>query len=164
MKIDKEKLNRYFWYEDTNGNVIEEKQVKDFEYVTYHCCFPLEITEHIDEYCYHPRNLFIKHLCFFIKPLRRYLNKKYKDNKTFKRILECNSHIGGGNEEVILAMANSGDYTLSEALLVWSQSCERCMNVIAYKYLNGKDGYEEYSDEWEKCNTVCDFCRDELLI
>ena len=39
--------------------------------------------------------------------------------------------------------------------------CERCMNVLAYKYLNGKDGYEEYSEEWLKCPTVCQFCKDE---
>lgn len=45
---------------------------------------------------------------------------------------------------------------------VWkhiSTACERCMNVLAYKYLNGADGYEEYSDEWKKCNTECDFCK-----
>ena len=69
--------------------------------------------------------------------------------------------IGGGNQEVIMAMVNSGDYALEEALVVYSSACERCMNVLAYKYLNGKDGYPEHSEEWEKCNTVCDFCRGE---
>lgn len=58
-----------------------------------------------------------------------------------------------------MAMVNSGDYTLQEALVVFSTACERCMNVLTYKYLNGADGYEEYSDEWEKCNTECDFCK-----
>ena len=67
--------------------------------------------------------------------------------------------IGGGNQDVIMAMVNSGDYTLQEALVVYSTACERCMNVLAYKYLNGTDGYEEYSDEWKKCNTECDFCK-----
>lgn len=64
-----------------------------------------------------------------------------------------------GNQDVIMAMVNSGDYTLQEALVVYSTACERCMNVLAYKYLNGADGYEEYSDDWKKCNTECDFCK-----
>ena len=34
------------------------------------------------------------------------------------------------------------------------------MNVLLYKYLDGKDGYEEFSEEWQKCNTVCDWCKD----
>ena len=161
MKIDKERLNRCIWFEDCNGNIIDENSVKDFDYVTHHTCFPLQITERIDEYCYHPKNLFVKHLCYIFKPLRRYLGKKNKDNKTFKRLCDCNTSIGGGNQDVILAMVNSGDYSLSEALMLWSQSCERCMNVLAYKYLDGKDGYAEYSDDWKKCNTVCDFCRNE---
>ena len=69
--------------------------------------------------------------------------------------------IGGGNEDVVLAMANSGDYSLSEAIAVFGNACERYMNVLAYKYLNGADGYPEYSEEWKKANIVCDFCREE---
>lgn len=144
-----------------NQDLGKECSVKYFDYVTYHTCFPLQITETIDEYCYHPKNLFVKHLCYIFKPLRRYLDKKNKDHKTFKRLCDCNTFISGGNQDVILAMANSGDYSLSEALMLYSQSCERCTNVLAYKYLDGKDGYAEYSDDWEKCNTVCDFCRKE---
>ena len=26
--------------------------------------------------------------------------------------------------------------------------------------MNGADGYPEYSEEWKKCNTICDFCND----
>lgn len=68
--------------------------------------------------------------------------------------------IGRGNEDVILAMANSGDYTLSEAIILYATSCERCANALIYKYLNGADGYEEYSEEWKKCNTSCKYCED----
>ena len=60
-----------------------------------------------------------------------------------------------------LAMANSGDYTLGEAIIAYATACERCMNVLSYKYTDGKEGYEEFSDEWKKCRTVCDFCRHE---
>lgn len=57
-------------------------------------------------------------------------------------------------------MVNSGDYTLEQAIWVFANSCERCMNTLLYKYLDGSDGYSEFSDEWKKANTVCDFCRD----
>ena len=76
-------------------------------------------------------------------------------------MIDFNTSIGGGNQDVIMAMVNSGDYTLPEALVVFASACERCMNVLAYKYLNGADGYAEHSEEWEKCNTKCDFCVDE---
>ena len=39
-------------------------------------------------------------------------------------------------------------------------SCERCCNVLAYKYLNGKDGYAEYGEEWKKANTECRYCKE----
>ena len=137
MIIDKEILNRHIWFEDNDGNI------KTFDYVpskeeiagmTRHVILPLEITEHIS----------------FIK-----------EDGTEGEEYNINCHIGSGNEDVIIAMVNSGDYTLSEALMLWSKCCERCMNVLAYKYLNGKDGYKEYSEEWLKCPTVCQFCKDE---
>ena len=69
--------------------------------------------------------------------------------------------IGHGNEKIILAMVNSGDYTLSEALAVYTSACERCANVLAWKYTNGEDGYPEFSKKWNEANTECDFCRAE---
>jgi hypothetical protein len=74
-----------------------------------------------------------------------------------------NNHLGKSSEELVLAMANSGDYSLSQSILIVAQSCERCCNVLLYKYLNGKDGYAEYSDEWMKCNTECKFCAHETV-
>ena len=62
--------------------------------------------------------------------------------------------------DVICAMVQSGDYTFEEAVCIWVNACERCMNVLTYKYTNGKDGYPEHSEEWEKCNTCCDFCEE----
>ena len=52
-------------------------------------------------------------------------------------------------------------FTLGEAIIVYANDCERCMNVLCYKYLNGAEGYPEYSEEWKKCNTVCEWCKDE---
>jgi hypothetical protein len=66
----------------------------------------------------------------------------------------------GWQEDLALAIANSGDYTLSEAIIIAATSCERCMNALAYKY--GLEwGYAEGSDEWQRCGTSCQFCREE---
>jgi len=60
-------------------------------------------------------------------------------------------------EDLALAMANSGDYKLSEAIIILASSCERCMNALGHKY--GVDwGYPEESEEWQKAKTVCDYC------
>lgn len=67
---------------------------------------------------------------------------------------------GGHMEETIMGMVNSGDYSLKEAILVYSIACERCMNVLIYKYTNREDGYYEYSQEWITCGTHCIFCKD----
>lgn len=138
MRINKEDLNRHIWYEDSDGNIYEFRDrvppKEEVKGMTYHTMFPLEITEHIYA-----------------------VDEKSGE---YKFLADMNTHIGKGNEEVITAMVNSGDYTISEAIILWARSCERCMNVLAYKYLNGKDGYPEHSYEWNKCNTSCKFCEE----
>lgn len=63
-------------------------------------------------------------------------------------------------EELALAMANSGEYTLSQAILVAAQSCERCLNALLNKYKCKQDnGYPEGSEQWNKSNTRCQFCK-----
>ena len=135
MKIEKDKLPLGIWYEDNNGNILpynyETEPPK--EAVTRHVSFPLEVREEV----------------FTIK------NKKTDGHPD----VTWTAHIGGGNQDVILAMANSGDYTLAEAIALYASCCERCMNVLAYKYLGGKRGYAEYSDEWKKCGTFCRYCK-----
>lgn len=184
MKIDKSKLKIGMWYTDIDGNVIE-KVTDSVEIpkgaVAYHTQYPLEITERIrgiytnKDTCKHPRK-YIKRTYGWIKgikgrqckncgktQLRKWWQPwgfKWDNGADSYDLCEGHTHIGRGNEDVILAMANSGDYTLSEAIIVWASACERCMNVLTYKYLNGADGYEEFSEEWKKANTVCDFCKD----
>lgn len=136
MKIDKSKLPCGIWYEDENGNIIPfEEGVEPPQNVkSRHVCFPLEVREEV------------------------WFNKEGKRTDG-RSDITWSTHIGGGNQDVILAMANSGDYTLAEAMALWASCCERCMNVLTYKYLDGKDGYAEYSKEWKKCNTVCRYCK-----
>lgn len=138
MQIDKTKLPVGIWYEDENGNIIPYDQSVEMpkEAKSRHVSFPLEVREEI-----------------------WFSDSK---NKSGKPDITWSTHIGGGNEDVILAMANSGDYRLSEAMALYASCCERCMNVLAYKYLNGKDGYAEYSEEWKACNTVCRYCKGEV--
>lgn len=136
MKIDKSKLPCGIWYEDEQGNIIpfNEGTRPPEEAVSMHVSFPLEVREEV----------------WFSK-------SKREDGKPD---ITWSTHIGGGNQDVILAMANSGDYTLAEAMALYASCCERCANVLAYKYLNGKDGYAEYSNEWKKSNTVCRYCKE----
>lgn len=137
MHIDKTILNRNIWYEDSEGNVKTFDGVPDKSEVigmTYHTKWPLEITEHIG---------------------------RVTPEGTYKHLGDINTHISGGNEKTILAMANSGDYTLGEAIMLWANACERCMNVLEFKYSGGVDGYAEHSNEWKRCGTECEFCREE---
>ena len=169
MKINLEKLNKKFWFEDENGNEIEmddgvcgsdsiNRKFQNGEIVYYKRCFPLELHQFTDEFCYHPKNPIIKFLCR--KSYRFYKWIAKGKDRTYRNILDCTTTFGSG-QDCIVAMVNSGDYTLEQAIWVYANACERCMNVLLYKYLDGKDGYEEYSEEWHKANTVCDFCREE---
>lgn len=146
MHIDKSKLKCGIWFEDAEGNVIPHNSEDPIDYIpenaiTYHVSFPLAIQEEIT--------------------ILKDCNGVPITNKSASPSMTWNYHIGAGSSDIILAMANSGDYTLPEALSIYAHSCERCMNVLAYKYLNKTEGYAEHSEEWEKCNTVCEYCKEE---
>ena len=133
MIIDKSQLRLGIWYEDKDGKRIEwdgSRLDPPPNAVEEHVCFPLEIRETV-----------------------------YKIDHNGNRIREffagC-THIGNG--DILVAMANSGDFTLAEAIALYANCCERCANVLAYKYLGPEHGYPEHSEEWEKCNTACRHC------
>lgn len=169
MKIDLTELKRFHWFEDEDGNIYDEighDLPNDKDYFTYHVIDPCNYIEALDEYCCHPEyehknNSFYQAMLHF-KWFYKLMYKKYRKHRTFKRILTSNIGFRSKfSQDCIVAMVNSGDYTLAEAIYVYCNSCERCMNVLLYKYLNGADGYEEYSEEWKKCNTVCKWCEGE---
>lgn len=178
MKILKEHL-KTLWYEDEKGNELPSKEPWDGspERAKYQISrFPFQLTtthlrlisqEEVDK-CRHPR----KH----IKPTGGWIDgivgreckicsgTQTKNKWTFwprkwegygsRSYFEGHS---GWNESLVMAIAKSGDYTLCESIIIAASSCERCMNSLAHKY--GLDwGYEERSEEWEKCGTVCQFC------
>lgn len=47
--------------------------------------------------------------------------------------------------------------TLTRAIILAANSCERCLNVLCYRH-GLKDGYEEFSEDWAKSNTRCKLC------
>ncbi len=166
MVINLEKLNRFHWFEDEEGNVYEthENLPKDKDYFTYHVVNPCVYTETVDSYTCHPEvfhenNRFYQAMLNF-RWFRRLMLKKHRKEMTFKPMFSSNTSFRSPfSQECIVAMVNSGDYTLEEAIYVYCKSCERCMNVLLHKYLNGKDGYIEFGKEWQNCNTECEWCK-----
>lgn len=178
MNIDKNKLKLGIWYEDRNGNVYAVKP-KGVRELSYHVCFPVQVTEKImgvydnKKTCKHPLKQ-RKRTTGWVKGIKGCVCKACGKTKTGKSyipfalmkwdtgsdtfpLLETHHTLSKDSQKCVVAMVNSGDFELDEAILVMATACERCMNVLIHKYL-GDDGYEEYSEEWKKANTVCEFC------
>lgn len=136
MNIDKKYLNKTTWYEDKYGSeVVQENEdavMPPEGAVVMFTRYPFEITTHM--------RVFVE---------GKFLNAG-----------DSYTHIGRSSQDLILAIANSGDYTLGESVILVAECCERCLNAISYKYTKGKEGYPEGSDEWKRCGTVCTFCKD----
>lgn len=65
------------------------------------------------------------------------------------------------SQDLVVAMLR--DYELGDAILIAVNCCERCMNSLAHCY--GLDwGYPEFSEEWNKSNTECPFCKDHGIL
>lgn len=166
MNIDKTKF-RKTWWEDRYSNIIDTVDehgvswpVKDkAEDCFYHSCFPCQITENIDHYGYHPKG--IDKLLIKLPIVNKRVKKRI--GKTFQHIYSMNTTLCHLSQQTVVAMVNSGDYTLDEALYVMANACERCSNVLDRKYLGEEYGYEEFSEDWKKVNTVCDFCMEENI-
>lgn len=174
MKIDLTKYKMHHWFEDEEGKIYkgdpELSLPVDKDYFTYHSVHPLMMVKEIDSYTYHPEHLHennrlyhaMLHFRWFYNWMVKRM-KKRKEPRTFRHIISgCTTY--DSMDKCIVAMVNSGDYTLGEAVYICATACERCANVLLYKYLDGKDGYPEGSEEWKKCNTCCDHCKDENIL
>jgi len=182
MKINKETL-KVLWYEDKDGNKLidscdfDNSEPENAEYFASR--FPCELHEKhyksikqsdVDK-CNHPRKYIVPtygwidgivgrecKVCHGTQTKKKGIfhrwGKKWNGGSS-KEIIAC---ITTYSEDLVLAMANSKDFTLSEAIIVSTTACERCINVLRNKY--GLDGYEEYSEEWKKANTSCEFCEE----
>ena len=187
MKIDKSKLRTGIWYEDENGNVIETEtdeyvDRKNYpEIVIRNVCFPLQVTTRTSFYytnkdtCKHPLK-FRRRTGGWVKGIKGCECKACGKTKVGKSFIpfafmpwddgpdtydgfETHVTLGKFSQKCAVGMVNSGEYTLEEAIVILVNACERCTNVLDYKY--GEDGYPEYSEQWKKANTVCEFCKDE---
>jgi len=181
MKIIKENL-KSLWYEDADRNKIDcdEDEYHPKGAVYQVSRFPLEVTTRYIrlankdevESCNHPRK-YIERTHGWIDGIKgRRCNKclgtqvgkkwhlwgKHWDSNSSKECFSFSSTTKG--EDLLLAMANSGDWSLREAMTIYSECCERCLNVLYNKYIPNIDGYEEFSEEWYKCNTCCKYCED----
>ena len=64
----------------------------------------------------------------------------------------------GWSEDLVFAIAERNGHKVGQAILQVANSCERCMNTLAHDY--GLEwGYPKESEEYNRCGTVCDFCR-----
>lgn len=178
MLIKKEHL-KTLWYEDKDGNCLGEVNFnnpvnKNAKYQISR--FPNQLTtSHLElikqsdvDKCNHPRKYVVPtygwidgiigrkcNLCGGTQTKKKWhLWGKKWDSSHSREVFSTNS---SWNEDLVLAIANSKDYTLSEAIIIAASSCERCMNSLAHKY--GLDwGYAEHSEDWGKCGTSCQFC------
>lgn len=131
--IDKKKLLT-LWYEDENGN----------KYIPSHDETPSDIP--IDDFPYQVSQFPTELKTTYLRCYDSRSEEVAEGSQTWP-------------EDLVLAMANSGNYSLSESILIAASSCERCLNALCHKY--GLDnGYPEGSEEWKKCGTVCDFCEE----
>ena len=140
MKIDKNKLKVGMWYTDENGETVpwNGEVINPKGAVYAYTCWPLEIRTDVYR-------------------IREDGHWGSKD-----RVFSSSTNLSRDMGRLAVAMVNSGDYDLYEALAVLAEACERCANVLLHKYLpDDEDGYEEFSEDWYKANTVCDFCKGE---
>lgn len=181
MIIEKNKLKLSYWYEDADGNRLEtnEDLVTPAGARTMHTVYPTQVDERIcglydkNKKCKHRRTRKDNDLkaeykgrtcleCGRSQVTKKWRPwpKKWNEGASSYELMTFHMHLCKLDDECVVAMVNSGDYTLREAMAVMAQACERCGNVLIHKYLNGKDGYEEFSEEWFKANTECGFCKD----
>ena len=165
MNIDLSKI-MHSWYEDETGKkydldtYADKYTLPDDHCYTFHSAYPLQLNEEISSYGYHPKGKLERWLCDHFPKYYEKQSKKHRKDWTFSPSLTVHTTYNSMSD-CIVAMVNSGDYTLSQAVWIAANSCERCMNVLCYTYLNGTVGYPEYSAEWKKCNTCCEFCKDQ---
>ena len=130
MKIDKKKLLT-LWYENEKGEKYIPKDLESPDKIPTDK-YPYQVSQF-------PNQLTTTYL------------KCYEDRS--EEVMEGHQ---SWPEDLVMAMANSGDYSLSESILIAASCCERCLNVLLDQY--ELDGYEEDSEEWNDCGTECEFC------
>jgi hypothetical protein len=132
MKIDKSKIV-YLWYENEQG----DKWVPPKGY----CGSPK------------PPAGFIYQRSQFPFSVHEVMLRCYED----KSVEVCSGN-SSWPENLVLAMTNSGDYGLYQAIFVAANACSRCLNALSFTYLGSEEGFSEDSEEYKYSNTRCEWC------
>lgn len=80
---------------------------------------------------------------------------KLNDDGTSTKVIECSATYP---IDLVIAIYEDGGYTWDQSVILVANSCERCMNALAYEY-GLSWGYPIYSKDWHKAGTSCIHCR-----
>ena len=182
MKITNEAL-AYIWYEDREGNkyfptMEDNPSTIDPNFCFQYSRFPFSLQtqvlyivepdvvancEHLEEHIIinYENNKMISRTCMNCNGKQFYINDKWPDEWQSGHSIEYMTFNSSWSEDLAVAIYNnSKDYTLCQAIIIAANCCERCMNSLAHKY-GLSWGYPEFSEEWKKVNTTCEFCKNE---
>lgn len=85
--------------------------------------------------------------------------RRIKDGGYGTKDLMCSFHsTAPGDLAVALVVRSNYTISLSDALVICSTACERCMNILANQY-GLSWGYSPTSEEAKNCGTSCELCR-----
>ena len=166
MNIDLSKCKDAI-YEDSKGNIVShDSPDAKYVYINMPC-----IVRSKNFYKYRPKNSIMKLLCQN-KSIYKFISKYIMNFNDFDlKPFDLHYDVSWDSDlaqKCIVAMSYNHGYSLIEAIYVWSNSCERCRNVLVYRYLDKKDrgsfGYEEYSPKWFRCPSRCNHCKDMVEI
>lgn len=68
-------------------------------------------------------------------------------------------------QDLVVAMVNSGDFTLADALYTVAHTCDRCRHVLLDKYADylkdpdNKVGYSQADPKFKSNNSRCNYCK-----
>lgn len=134
MKIDKSKLYD-FYYTDKDGNQFPIESVSSTDAsITYHSAFACQRCDSMRIISTAGKNIDLGIL-----------------SKTW-------------SNDLVTAMIRSGDFDAREAIIVATDCCERCLNILRAKYLGEEVTEKSYLyDNWDR---PCRFCeqRDDVYI
>lgn len=180
ITIKKDTLAR-LWVENEKGDKIIFNPEKGFDdipkdYIYWHSVFPNQVIHEMHRFvllsevdqCDHPTESVVPTCgwtdgiegreckkCFGTQVKKKHERWPEKWEANGSRLMAAGSF--PFSEDLALAIANSKLYSLGDAILIASQCCERCMNVLA-NHFGLTWGYSEDSDDARQARTSCQFC------
>ena len=162
MKIDPKKF-KYERYLNEYDSEISEQDARE-RMTDYHFeqCDPLKI-KIVDQHYYIPgpdpdkeptKRKFYNALSWYAN----YYDGKHgqRTDVTIQKEIDISDTLW---QNLVVAMAVSGDYTLQEALYAVAMACNRCRHALLDKYYpESGEGYSVDSKEYKQSGSRCKFC------